>query len=52
MDDELVPGLLQIGRHALAHHTEADKSDAHIFLRTVRKPLTDKFAARRTRAQG
>ena len=27
--DELVPGLLQIGRHPLAHHAETDKSDAH-----------------------
>jgi hypothetical protein len=28
-----VPGLLQIGRHALAHHAEADESDAHVSLR-------------------
>ena len=33
MHDKLVPGLLQIGRHALAHHAEADKSDAHLPLR-------------------
>jgi hypothetical protein len=25
-----VPGLLQIGRHALAHHAEPDKTDLHI----------------------
>jgi hypothetical protein len=33
MHDKLVPGLLQIGRHAFAHHAEPDKSDAHLFLR-------------------
>ena len=30
MHDELVPGLLQIGRHAFAHHAKADESDAHV----------------------
>jgi len=30
MHDELVPGLLQIGRHALAHHAKADESYAHV----------------------
>ena len=29
IDDELVAGLLQIGRHALAHHAEPDKTDLH-----------------------
>ena len=33
--DELVAGLLQIGRHARAHHAEPDKSDRHCrFLRS------------------
>ena len=30
VDGELVAGLLQIGRHALAHHAEPDKTDAHL----------------------
>ena len=30
VDDELVAGLLQIGRHALAHHAEPDETDAHL----------------------
>ena len=35
VDDELVAGLLQIGRHAGAHGAEPDKSDLH-----VSSPLT------------
>jgi len=33
IDDKLMPGLLQIGRHALTHHAQADKSYAHLPLR-------------------
>ena len=36
--DKVVPGLLQIGRHAFAHHAEADKSNAHPSLSLNRKP--------------
>src|ERR1700735_2059036 len=35
VDDELVPGLLQIGRHALAHHAEPDKTDLHVPLHSI-----------------
>jgi hypothetical protein len=33
MHDKVVPGLLQIGRHALAHHAEADESYPHVQFR-------------------
>jgi hypothetical protein len=52
MHDELVPRLLQIGRHALAHHAEADKSDSHIPLRPVQTASGTSFAAQDTPAQG
>src|SRR5262249_49173788 len=42
--DEFVPGLLQIGRHALAHHAEADKSDAHLSSPPNAKLLGGEFA--------
>ena len=38
VDDELVAGLLQIGRHALAHHAEPDETDAHLSLRGADRP--------------
>src|SRR5205085_10691815 len=38
VDGELMAGLLQIGRHALAHHAEPDKTDAHCFLRCANRP--------------
>src|SRR5229473_4336702 len=34
---EAETGLLQIGRHALAHHAEADESYAHLPLRRLRE---------------
>ena len=43
--DKLVPGLLQIGRHALAHHAEPDKSDAHLPLRQSQNRCGTSFAA-------
>ena len=33
--DELVPGLLQIGRHALAHHAEPDETDLHVMFSSM-----------------
>jgi hypothetical protein len=33
VQDELVPGLLQIVGHARAHQPEPDESDPHDFLR-------------------
>jgi hypothetical protein len=41
--DQLVPGLLQIGRHALAHHAEPDESDAHVSLRRWQSRYTASF---------
>ena len=35
---ELMAGLLQIGRHALAHHAQPDKTDAHLSLRGADRP--------------
>jgi hypothetical protein len=52
MHDELVPGLLQIGRHALAHHAEADKSDAHVPLGLMAKPLCPGAARAETPSPG
>jgi hypothetical protein len=37
--DKLVPGLLQIGRHAFAHHAEADKPYAHLSPPPIAIPL-------------
>jgi hypothetical protein len=38
VDDELVPGLLQIGRHAGAHRAEPDKTDFHVSRLTPLSP--------------
>ena len=32
VDDQIMTGLLQIGRHASAHHAETDEADLHCFL--------------------
>lgn len=40
MNDQLVTDLLQIGRHAIAHGAEPDKTDLHRYLlRTDRRDL-------------
>src|SRR5205085_791279 len=49
--DKLVPGLLQIGRHAFAHHAEPDKSDAHLLLRLSPNRRGMTCAPRRRRTQ-
>src|SRR6516162_3394882 len=44
----LIPGLLQIGRHALAHHAEADEADAHLFPPPIVKLLRTSLWPRAT----
>src|SRR5690242_8471021 len=43
MHDEVVPGLLKIGRHALAHHAEPDESYAHLSSPAGRKTAAHEF---------
>src|SRR6202030_78195 len=49
--DKVVPRLLQIRRHAFAHHPEPDNSDAHLSLRQSPTRYGTSFAPRRARAQ-